>query len=462
MMLAFVRLLPFLVAVVLVLLTGAAYWQSRRRYLLVWLAVWCVATAYYLAQLIVVVADPDVTTRDTFERLGVVATSLGWLRSIGLWLGARALVGRGISRRGAVVVAVCSILWVALATAVMDSSYAPYLTRMGYACCFLAAATVLLLHRPRTTVFVFAGGALVLLGVQGLTASWLIMDSTGTTVAAWLSNTLMLTVGLGVLARVLEEERELATARSRELAAANARLAELDRLKSDFVSMVSHELRTPLGLIKGYVGTLLRPDAALDEATRAEFLQVIDEETDRLTELVTNLLDMSRIEAGTLRIEARPTRLQPLLAGSVERLRAREPNRVLHVHVPAELPPVLADERRIAQVVDNLLTNAARYSPEAMPILLGARAVNDHVEVRVVDQGVGIPLDKQDQVFEKFFRVDASDTRRFAGTGLGLAICRGIVQAHGGTIWVQSEPARGSTFAFTIPAWPGFVSDAAP
>ena len=451
MMLAFIRLLPLIVAVVLVLLTGGAYWHSRRRYLLVWTAVWGVAMAYYLAQLIVVSAEPGVSPRDTFERLGIVATSLGWARSVGLWLGARALAGRGLSRRGTILVGVCSVLWIAIATAVMGSPYAPLLTRMGYACCFLAAATVLLLHRPRTTIFVFAGGALLLLGTQGMTATWLIVDSAASTVSAWLSNTLMLTVGLAVLARVLEEERELATARSQELAAANARLAELDRLKSDFVSMVSHELRTPLGLIKGYAGTLLRPDAQLDEETRKEFVQVIDEETDRLTELVTNLLDMSRIEAGTLRIERRPMQLTRLLGDCAERLRAREPDRVLYVDVPSGLPTVRADERRIAQVVDNLLTNAARYSPAAMPIRLDARAVNGGVEVRVVDQGIGIPTDKQAQVFEKFFRVDASDTRRFAGTGLGLAICRGIVQAHGGEIWVQSEPGHGSTFAFRLP-----------
>jgi signal transduction histidine kinase len=410
-----------------------------------------VAVAYYLAQVIVVSAEPGVTRRDTFERLGIVATSLGWARSVGLWLGTRALVGRGLSRRGAVVVAVCSVLWIGIATAVMGTPYAPLLTRMGYACCFFAAATVLLLHRPRTTIVVFAGWALVLLGTQGVTATWLIVDPAASTVSAWLSNTLMLTVGLAVLARVLEEERELATVRSQELAATNARLAELDRLKSDFVSMVSHELRTPLGLIKGYVGTLLRRDAPLDEATREEFLQVIDEETDRLTELVTNLLDMSRIEAGTLRIERRPIQLTRLLGDSAERLRAREPDRALYVDVPGGLPTVRADERRIAQVVDNLLTNAARYSPEATPITLDARAVNGGVEVRVVDQGIGIPPEKQDQVFEKFFRVDASDTRRFAGTGLGLAICRGIVQAHGGEIWVQSEPGHGSTFAFRLP-----------
>jgi len=451
MMLVFIRLLPFGVALVLLLLTAAAYWQTRRRYLLVWSVVWGIATAYYLAQVVVVASAPEITARDSFERLGIVATSLGWARSVGLWVGARALAHRPISRRGGTLVGVCSVLWIAVATTLMGLPQAATVTRLGYGCAFLAAAAALLLPRPQTLVLAFAGGALLLLGIQGIVSNWLIMDVTGNIVSSWLSNTLMLAAGLAVLGRLLDEERELATARSRELATANARLAELDRMKSDFVSMVSHELRTPLGLIKGYVGTLLRRDAPLDEATREEFLQVIDEETDRLTELVTNLLDMSRIEAGTLRVDRRPTPLARLLADCADRLRAREPDRALYLDVPSALPPVLADERRIAQVVDNLLTNAVRYSPEATPIVLGARAVDGGVEVRVVDQGIGIPADKQDQVFEKFFRANASDTRRFAGTGLGLTICRGIVEAHGGTIWVQSEPGRGSTFAFHIP-----------
>jgi signal transduction histidine kinase len=275
------------------------------------------------------------------------------------------------------------------------------------------------------------------------------MDFTASLVSGWIASAVQLAIGLSVLGCLLEEERETATARSRELTLANARLAELDRLKSDFVSMVSHELRTPLGLIKGYTGTLLQQD--LDAATREEFLRVIDEETDRLTELVTNLLDMSRIEAGTLRVDRQPIQLDGLVRASADRLRTREPGRALEVDLPERLPLVLADERRITQVLDNLLTNAVRYSAPDTTIKLAASSSKGHVEVAVADQGVGIPSDKRDQVFEKFFRVDSSDTRGFAGTGLGLAICRGIVNAHGGAIWVDSEEGRGSTFTFSLP-----------
>jgi signal transduction histidine kinase len=228
-------------------------------------------------------------------------------------------------------------------------------------------------------------------------------------------------------------------------------LAELDRLKSDFVSMVSHELRTPLGLIKGYAGTLLRRDAPLDEATREEFLQVIDEETDRLTELVTNLLDMSRIEAGTLHVDPRPIDLGDVLKECARRFRVREPERVLKLDLPDDLPRVLADERRIVQVVENLLTNAARYTPPGTPILPRARADGQVVTVAVEDHGPGIPAEQRERIFEKFVRLDGGERPESSGTGLGLAICRGIVQAHGGTIWVESESRRGSTFTFTLP-----------
>jgi signal transduction histidine kinase len=158
------------------------------------------------------------------------------------------------------------------------------------------------------------------MGIQGVVAAQMVLDLTGSMMSSWIHSALSLALGLGVLGRLLEEERE-------RLVAANTRLSELDRLKTDFVSMVSHELRTPLGLIKGYTGSLLQPDLVQDEDTRREFLTVIDEETDRLTELVSNLLDMSRIESGSLRVDPHPTELGRVLEASGARLRVREPDR---------------------------------------------------------------------------------------------------------------------------------------
>src|SRR5579884_1234156 len=447
---AFVFVVPAGVSLVLALLTAAAYHQARRGYLAVWAAAWAVAVLYYLALIGAVMAgDP---AGDVFGMLGPAGTTLGWARAVVFWLGARWLVGKPPSRRLVALLLLGTLLWLGCVLGLLEGQgLAAPVTRMGEATWFLAAAAVLLLGGPRSMVGLLAGTMLLLLGLQGFLASWLVMDLTGTIASGWVSSALALAVGLSVLGRLLEEEREVANARSRELAAANARLAELDRLKSDFVSMVSHELRTPLGLIKGYVGTLLRKDAPLDDETREEFLQVIDEETDRLTELVTNLLDMSRIEAGTLRVDCQPTPLGPLLEDCAARLRAREPARRLDVALPPALPLVLADERRIAQVVENLLTNAVRYSPDAAPIAVRARVVNGSVEVAVADQGPGLTPEQRAQVFEKFFRIDQSDSRRFGGAGLGLAICRGIVEAHRGRIWVENGAGGGSVFAFTLP-----------
>src|SRR4051812_5807106 len=394
---ALIFAVPAGVSLVLAVLTTVAYWQMRRPYLRVWAIVWVIVVLYYLALSQRVLED---TRTDSFAMLGVGATLFGWLRAVGFWVGARALIGRPVSSRTLGLLAVVSLVWLWLISAALAGQpLLPGLTRASYGVWYLAAALVLLLHRPNTPVGLLTGLFLLLLAGQGLLVSWLVMDFWGSLVSAWVASALSLAVGLSVLGRLLEEEREGATARERELADANARLAELDGLKSELVSMVSHELRTPLGLIKGYTGTLLAQDTGLDADTRGEFLQVIDEETDRLTELVTNLLDMSRIEAGSLHVDLQPLALSAVLAASAERLRVREPARSLRFDVPPALPLVRADERRIAQVVDNLLTNAARYSPDGAPVALSARAVDGEVQVLVADQGLGIPADKQEQVF---------------------------------------------------------------
>jgi signal transduction histidine kinase len=465
---AMIFVVPTVMAVMLAIASGAAYRHTRRPYLLWWTGVWVVSIVYYLAIMSLVLAGQN--QADPFSQFGLMTTLLGWLRGASYWAGARVFVGRQLGRQFSLGVVGVSLILLLLVVGTPFGQQSPATaTRLTFVVWFFIAAAELLRQRPRTAVGSLCAASLLLLGIQGSVASQMSLDLTGALTSGWISTALSTALGLGVLGRTLEEEREVASARSVELGAANAllaqtnsqlaeanaRLAELDQLKTDFVSMVSHELRTPLGLIKGYAGTLLRQEISLDEATRREFLVVIDDETDRLTELVTNLLDMSRIEAGTLRIDPRPIDVRALLRECVKRLAAREPDRVPDLDVPDVLARVLADERRIVQVVDNLLTNAARYTPPDTLILLRARSDDHLVTVAVVDHGPGIPAEKREQIFEKFTRLDGGERPESSGTGLGLAICRGIVQAHGGRIWVDSEIGSGSTFAFTLPVSAG-------
>jgi signal transduction histidine kinase len=448
---AFVFVVPAVVTAVLAAVTGLSYARTRRGYLRWWAIVWGLAVLYYVVFMYTSMLGSQ--QADVFASIGLVTAALGWVRVVGIWSGVRLLVDRPIGRGTWAAVAVVTLAWLALVTGVFAGQpFTPGLIRVSFALWYLLGAVELLLRRPRPLVGIFCGGVLLLLGIVGLIASQLVVDLAGSLLTNWVLTALFLALGLGVLGRLLEEERELAAARSRQLVLANARLAELDQLKDDFISMVSHELRTPLGLIKGYAGTLLQPELVRDEATRQEFLTVIDEETDRLTELVGNLLDMSRIEAGTLRVDVHPTDMRKLLTECGARLLAREPSRGsnLLLDLDEALPFALADPRRITQVVDNLLTNAARYSAADGPIALRAYSVDSRVNVEVVDQGRGIPSDKHEHIFDRFVRLDDQP----GGSGLGLAICRGIVEAHAGRIWVESQPGNGCTFTFTLPAAP--------
>jgi PAS domain S-box-containing protein len=226
---------------------------------------------------------------------------------------------------------------------------------------------------------------------------------------------------------------------------------ELDEMKSQLLSTVSHELRTPLASIKGFATTLLREDIEWDEESRREFLTIIDEESDRLTELISNLLDMSRIEAGTLRVEPEPTDLRPIVQETVVRFQLVTHHHQFDVHLPPIVPPVLADPRRTRQVLRNLVENAVKYSPEGGPVTISAQVETDHVQISVADQGIGIEPQRLQHIFERFYQVDSASTRRVGGSGLGLSICKAIVEAHLGSIWVESQPGQGSTFHFTLP-----------
>jgi len=223
---------------------------------------------------------------------------------------------------------------------------------------------------------------------------------------------------------------------------------ELDRAKSALLSAVSHELRTPLAAIKGYTTTLLAEDVDWDPAARREFLQVILEETERLTRLVNNLLDLSRLEAGALVLQRQPYPLDAILARVKRDLRGE--SHPISIQLPPDLPPVDVDPARIEVVFRNLLDNAIRYTPPGTPIVVSATVADGMVIVRVHDEGPGIPPEHRERIFDRFYRIPGHI--RTSGAGLGLAICKGFVEAHGGRIWL-AEDGPGATFLFTLPIW---------
>ena len=211
---------------------------------------------------------------------------------------------------------------------------------------------------------------------------------------------------------------------------------------------VSHDLRTPLAAIKASVSSLLDGEVAWSGEQTREFLQTIDRETDRLTRLVHNLLDMSRIEAGALEPHLVAMPLTEVVAPAVRLARAKT-EQPIRVEVPDSLPPVLVDPVRLDQVLTNLLDNARQYAAGS-PVTVTARARGQRVELRVIDHGPGIPEAAREHVFDQFYRVRGNG--RPEGTGMGLAICRGIVEALGGTIRAERTPGGGATFVISLPA----------
>jgi PAS domain S-box-containing protein len=223
-------------------------------------------------------------------------------------------------------------------------------------------------------------------------------------------------------------------------------------MQSVFISTVSHELRTPVALIKGYASTLNRPDAHWDMQTVKQSLEVIEEESDRLTELIEDLLTASKIQAErTVRLALTDVFLDQLAERSVERFASQTRNHTMQISFPDDFPVIQGDSRLLRQVIDNLLTNAIKYSPQGGTITVGGRYHPQSVTVFVRDEGVGIADSDQGRIFERFFRVDGNLTSKTKGTGLGLYLAKTIIEAHHGTIGVKSQPGHGSTFFFTLP-----------
>jgi signal transduction histidine kinase len=227
-------------------------------------------------------------------------------------------------------------------------------------------------------------------------------------------------------------------------------LKEAANLKLDAISMLSHEMRTPLASIKGYATALLLEDTDWDAETRNEFLQTIDEESDRLSRLIEGILESASIDANSLRIDLEPVLLPQIARGVVDRIAIQSDIHQFVVMFPPSFPIVEADAGRIEQVLTNLIDNAVKYSPEGGLIVVRGDVRSHEVVISVVDQGTGIEPEDLNKLFDRFFRA-SSGRRRVSGTGLGLPISSSIVRAHGGRIWAESTVGRGTTLSFTIP-----------
>lgn len=233
-------------------------------------------------------------------------------------------------------------------------------------------------------------------------------------------------------------------------AKARAKAEQADELKLKFLAMISHELRTPLTSIKGFATTLLADDVSWDIEDQREFIEIISQESDKLTELIEQLLDLSRLEAGTLRINPVQQHIRDILNLAMPQLQVTTISHSLLIDLPAALPAVTADPQRIAQVFTNLVGNAAKYSPAKTSISISAIAQDEFIEVTVSDEGPGIPLEERESVFQAFQRAATSAVDR-EGAGLGLAICKGMIEAHGGRIWIQDNNAVGTKISFVLP-----------
>ena len=239
-----------------------------------------------------------------------------------------------------------------------------------------------------------------------------------------------------------------------EKAAQAEMLRNTEKLQTALLNSISHELRTPLATVTGVLSSLEESESArltnqLDPATRLELIVSATRQAGRLNLLVENLLDMTRLESGALRLNREPTDIQDLVGTVLRQMSSELTNHPLKTDLPPDFPLVTMDAVLIAQVLRNLLDNACKYSPVNCPIFISARLITDQIEIAVSDQGIGIPTANLERVFDKFFRVQRQEA--VAGTGLGLSICKGIIEAHGGRIWAENNPDKGTTIKFTLP-----------
>jgi|DewCreStandDraft_5_1066085.scaffolds.fasta_scaffold00070_152 PAS domain S-box-containing protein len=231
------------------------------------------------------------------------------------------------------------------------------------------------------------------------------------------------------------------------------RAESADALRASFLAVVSHELQTPLSIIKGYASTLARPDRAWSADTLREGLAVIEEEADRLSRLIDDLLVASRIQAVGLTAERIPVDLPSLVTRLLRRFQTAHPEHRFRALCARDVPSVLADHEKIEMVLRNLLDNAVKHAPPGSTIRVRVQPEPDRraVRVSVYNRGPRIPAAARERVFERFYQVDGGDARRTRGAGLGLFICRAIIQAHNGHIWIEENRRPGTTVVFTLP-----------
>jgi len=242
---------------------------------------------------------------------------------------------------------------------------------------------------------------------------------------------------------------------------------EIDRMKSEFISIVGHELRTPLTSIKNAVNIIFSKKAGDINENQIRFLSMADRNIDRLSGIINDLLDISKIESGTIKIELKSMDLRDPLDMAISSLLpgAREKSISIRKEIPFDLPQAYGDSDKLEQIFINLINNAIKFIPEGGRICVSARLVRksevgsqrsegeDFIEISVTDTGIGIGPDKIEKVFDRFYQVEEALTRGIQGTGLGLSIIKGLVDAHGGKIWAESEVGKGSKFSFTLPQY---------
>ena len=230
-------------------------------------------------------------------------------------------------------------------------------------------------------------------------------------------------------------------------------LREKERLQSTVLNSISHDLRTPLVSITGTLSSLMDGEARYDEAAQSELLMDAYAEADRLNRLVGNLLDMSRLESGSIKLHREVYDLSEVIGVARAQLRNQLEGRQIKIDLPDDLPMIPVDMTLLAQVFANLLDNAVKYSPPETAIEISAFQDGDSVQITIADRGIGIPDEELPRVFDKFYR--ASSASWHSGSGLGLSICQGIIEAHRGKIWAEKRPGGGTCFKMKLQLQPG-------